>query len=113
MAIDLRYQATLEKVKLHSSFLAGKWSTAQTSGGSDDGASAPMNICDPDQRAPSPSNRFSPERCQAKSSALVGDTSAAFHTLVGSCAWKAPDITRRAPRLSAACFVQKEEFLAS
>jgi hypothetical protein len=44
---------------------------------------------------------------------LVGDTSAAFHTLASSCAWKAPDITRRAPRLSAACFVQKEEFLAS
>jgi hypothetical protein len=50
MAIDLRYQATLEKVKLHSSFLAGKRSTAQRSGGSDDDASAPMNMCDPDQR---------------------------------------------------------------
>jgi hypothetical protein len=49
MAIDLRYQATLEKVKLHSSFLAGKRSTAQRSGGSDDDASAPMNVCDPDQ----------------------------------------------------------------
>jgi hypothetical protein len=49
MAIDLRYQATLEKVKLHSSFLAGKRSTAQTGGGSDDGASAPMNMRDPDQ----------------------------------------------------------------
>src|ERR1700730_11058026 len=55
MAIDRRYQATLEKVKLHSSFLAGnssflagKKSTAQTSGGSDDGASAPMNMCDSD-----------------------------------------------------------------
>jgi hypothetical protein len=44
MAIDLRYQATLEKVKLHSSFLAGKRSTAQRSGGSDDDASAPMNM---------------------------------------------------------------------
>jgi hypothetical protein len=50
MAIDLRYQATLEKVKLHSSFLAGKRSTAQRSGGSDDGTSAPKNMCDPDQR---------------------------------------------------------------
>jgi len=55
IAIDLRYQATLEKFKLHSSFLAGKRSTAQTGGGSDDGASAPMNMCD---HAPSPSDRF-------------------------------------------------------
>jgi hypothetical protein len=52
MAIDRRYQATLEKLKLHSSFLAGKRSTAQTGGGSDDGASAPMNMCDPDQPTP-------------------------------------------------------------
>jgi hypothetical protein len=52
MAIDRRYQATLEKLKLHSSVLAGKRSTAQTGGGSDDGASAPMNMCDPDQPTP-------------------------------------------------------------
>jgi hypothetical protein len=54
MAIELRYQATLEKVKLHSSFLAGKRSTAQRSGGSDDGASAPKNMYDPDQRTRHP-----------------------------------------------------------
>jgi hypothetical protein len=43
---------------------------------------------------------------------LIGDTSAAFHTLAGDCTSNA-DVTRRAPRLSEACFVQKEEFLAS
>jgi hypothetical protein len=43
---------------------------------------------------------------------LIGDTSAAFHTLAGDCTSKASDIAPRPPRLSAAC-VQKEEFLAS
>jgi hypothetical protein len=43
---------------------------------------------------------------------LIGDTSAAVHTLAGDCTSKASDIAPRPPRLSAACFVQKEEFLA-
>jgi len=73
-----------------------------------------MNTCDPDQRARlrHPTG-FHLSVASQNHSVLVGDTSAAFHTLVRSCAWKAPDITRRAPRLSAACFAQKEAFLAS
>src|ERR1700730_3058874 len=104
MAIDRRYQATLEKVKLHSSFLAGnssflagKKSTAQTSGGSDDGASAPMNMCDPDQSA----------RLRHPTGFDLSDTSAA------AIAPGSRTTSRGAPRLSAACFVQKEKFLAS
>ena len=40
MAIDLRYQNDACKVKVPSSFVAGKRSTAQTSRGSDGGANA-------------------------------------------------------------------------
>jgi hypothetical protein len=60
-----------------------------------------MNMCDPDQR------------CTRESSVLIGGTSAAFRTPARDCTSKASDITRRSPRLSAACFVHKEEFLAS
>jgi hypothetical protein len=39
MAIDRRYQNDAKKVKLHSSFLAGKRSTARASGDCGDDAS--------------------------------------------------------------------------
>jgi hypothetical protein len=71
-----------------------------------------MNMCDPDQPTRFAIPGFDPRVVGRESSVLIGDTSAAVHTLAGDCTSKASDIAPRPPRLSAACFVQKEEFLA-